>query len=414
MTGERTGPEYPEIGIVALVTDPWGERWQTRHQLLTRLARYFHVVWVNPAHEWREIPEALRTRHALAGRQVADEPGFQVYVPEWWLPRLARFERLASWSLAQRLKRAHARLVRAGCRETVLHIWNPEFAAAAGSSLFDLQCYHVDDEYSFSRTESPLDAREVRLLERAGQVFMVSRSLIDKKGRFNPHTELLPNGVNFRLFSEPVEEPADLAAIPHPRVGFSGYLTRHLDWTLLEWLARTRPDLQFVLAGAQKARVEVAEAVSRMSSLPNVHFLGAKPSWELAHYPQHFDVCMMPYVISASTNHSCPLKLHEYLACGRPALGSRIRPLLEFEGPLALPETPQGWPEAIDRALAPVANSPEARRRRQAIARRYDWDVLALRIAHRFAARLGSARAAAGLEQALASMAEPEGALGRA
>ena len=42
-----------DIGVMALVTDPWEIPWQPRHQILSRLARYFHVVWCSPAPWWR-------------------------------------------------------------------------------------------------------------------------------------------------------------------------------------------------------------------------------------------------------------------------------------------------------------------------------------------------------------------------
>ena len=41
-------PLVPDVGVMALVPDPWEGCWQSRHYILTRLARYFHIVWCNP------------------------------------------------------------------------------------------------------------------------------------------------------------------------------------------------------------------------------------------------------------------------------------------------------------------------------------------------------------------------------
>ena len=359
---------------------------------MMRLAQYFRVVWVNPVHDWNHSLAAWKTRRTCDKHPAAEYPGFQVYVPEFWLPRLSRFKSLAKWTLARRLRHARDLLLRSGCRKTILHVWDPSFAAEADLKLFDRCVYHVDDEYSYSKVETPLVEGEVRLLRNADQVFMVSRSLMERKGHFNPHTDFLPNGVNYRSFSEPVPEPEDLASIPHPRVGFSGYLTRHLDWPLLQWLAASRPDVQFVFVGAQKARVEVANAVADLRKLPNVHFLGAKPWWELARYPQHFDACLMPYEISYFTSYIYPLKLHEYLASGRPVVGSRIRSLLEFPGQLLLPASREEWSRALDEALDPAANSSTARLARQQVAQQHDWEILTMQAAQRMAERAGSGR----------------------
>ena len=46
-------PLLSRVGIVALVDKPWSTRWMPEHQILSRLSRYFHVVWVNPARDWR-------------------------------------------------------------------------------------------------------------------------------------------------------------------------------------------------------------------------------------------------------------------------------------------------------------------------------------------------------------------------
>ena len=39
---------FPDVGVLGLVYHPWSEQWQTPHNVLTRLGRFFHVVWVNP------------------------------------------------------------------------------------------------------------------------------------------------------------------------------------------------------------------------------------------------------------------------------------------------------------------------------------------------------------------------------
>src|SRR5262245_36058628 len=43
-----SSPLLPDVGVIALVPDAWDDFWQSRHYVLTRLARYFQVVWCNP------------------------------------------------------------------------------------------------------------------------------------------------------------------------------------------------------------------------------------------------------------------------------------------------------------------------------------------------------------------------------
>lgn len=48
----------------------------------------------------------------------------------------------------------------------------------------------------------------------------------------------------------------------------------------------------------------------------------------------------MPYRVNDYTKYIYPMKLHEYLAGGRPTVGSRIRSLEDFAGIVDLAMTP--------------------------------------------------------------------------
>jgi hypothetical protein len=97
----------------------------------------------------------------------------------------------------------------------------------------------------------------------------------------------------------------------------------------------------------------------------------------------------MPYRDTEYTKYIFPLKLHEYLAGGRPTLGTRIRSLGAFAHVVGLCSSPAEWEAALQAALAPGADLPERRAARQAAARAYDWDDLVARQAATLAERLG-------------------------
>ncbi|MEO8880877.1 MAG: hypothetical protein ABI446_10810 [Gemmatimonadaceae bacterium] len=120
----------------------------------------------------------------------------------------------------------------------------------------------------------------------------------------------------------------------------------------------------------------LADALARMDALPNVHFLGGKTSVELSAYPQHFDVCMLPYRVDDYTKYIDPLKLGEYTAGGRPSVGTPILPLREVRDLISLVDTPEEWGAAIAAALQPSANTAAAKSRRQSWARTRTWDAI--------------------------------------
>src|SRR5579872_1633994 len=234
---ETLQPWFSEIGVVGLVPDRWEPQWQARHHVLSRLARYFQVVWLDEPTEWRRRC-SLREVVTRPLAEDAQHPSLlQVYDPGFWFTP-ARF---GDWFLRKRLQRARNLLLSHGCRQIVLSIWRPDFAAALGQIAHDLSCYHIDDEYSFSATERELDEREKHLIQAVGQVFIHSPALMEKKGHLNPHTEFISNGVDYPAFARPVPEPEDLRHIPRPRIGYAGVLKAQLDWRLLLELSARHP-----------------------------------------------------------------------------------------------------------------------------------------------------------------------------
>jgi len=178
-------------------------------------------------------------------------PGMTVYSPEFWFPKFNRPDWLDKFTFDARLRRARNILLRRGCRKIVLYVWRPQFGAALDAIPFDVSCYHIDDEYSFSQVETPPDPQELELMARVDEVFIHSPGLWERKGQINPHTTFSPNGVDYDAYAKAVPEPADLSSIPHPRIGYTGWIKRQLDWPLLVRLTQAHPEWSFVFVGPQ-------------------------------------------------------------------------------------------------------------------------------------------------------------------
>jgi hypothetical protein len=382
-------PLLPDVGVLALPYHHWSSRWTTPHYVLTRLASYFHVVWLEPVHHWREV-SAIERRPDAPEVAALLPAGFARYVPEAWLPDIHRPNWLRQALFRSRMRRAWQHLDRVNCRARVLHLWHPQFERALDDRRYHLSLYHIDDEYAFHPDARPVGAQEARVLRRVDQVFAISPLLMERKGGINTNMAFAPQGVDFRLYATPVPEPDDLAPIPHPRIGYTGQVKLELDWLLLRNLARRHPEWSFVFVGPRKPLLATQEPlINEMASLPNVHLLGTKTVTDIARYPQHFDVCIMPYLVDGFNNNIYPLKLHEYLAGGRPVVGSPIRTLLDFRHVVSLASTLEEWSTALAAALEPSVVAPAATTARQDTARRYDWGEIVYGIAATICGRLG-------------------------
>ena len=212
-------PQLGEIGVVAIVPDEWGPQWMDRHYVVSRLASYFHVVWMYQP-EWRECFSALRTGRIQATDSSPRPASLHVYRPQYWLPRFNRPAWLARFTARRRIEHACNILRAQGCTKLVLYLWRPEFADALDLVQHDFSIYQVNDEYSFTSNEVPVSPAERHLLKSVGQVVLTSPALMEKRGGCNRNTEFVPMGVDYWKFATPVPEPDDLRSIPHPRIGY--------------------------------------------------------------------------------------------------------------------------------------------------------------------------------------------------
>jgi glycosyltransferase involved in cell wall biosynthesis len=169
-------------------------------------------------------------------------------------------------------------------------------------------------------------------------------------------------------------------------VGYVGYIKEQLDLALLGNLARRHPEWSFVLVGPVRDRPEVKAAVQAYRSLANVYLLGPRATDQLPAYVQAMDVCTMPYLDDGYTAYIYPMKLHEYLATGRPVVATPIRSLRQLDGLVHLARGLDEWSAAIQAALSEPRGALTERRR--AMASKYDWDALVRTIADLLESRL--------------------------
>lgn len=385
---------FDDVGLLALVPERWGGMWLSRHQMLTRLSRYFHVVWYDPPVGWRKLwsPNGLVMNNA--DNAPAGVANFTVSRQSRMLPKFYRPAALGRWTARRRLSNAARALEKTGCQRKVLSLWLPRFATALDNVTYDLSTYHIADEYSFSPVEQPLSDAERRIIERVGQVFIHSPALMEKKGRVNPNTTQISNGVDYDAFAAPHPEPVDMCDIPHPRIAYVGRMKVQMDWALLLSLAREHGNWSFVFVGPTGAMGDEGNKRDALFAMPNVYYLGNKSVTDVPAYVNHMDACMLCYVRNAYTRYIYPLKLHEYLAAGKPVVSADIESVRGFVPAVSIAHTPEDWSRLLDETVRAEAAAPERVAERQTIAREHNWNNIVLKMARCIADRLGPEYAA--------------------
>ncbi|MBN2157864.1 MAG: glycosyltransferase [Spirochaetes bacterium] len=185
----------------------------------------------------------------------------------------------------------------------------------------------------------------------------------------NKNRIVLPNGVDDIFFQERERiVPDDLNKIPHPIVGYMGVLQDRFDTKLMNTVARRLPHINFVLVGPVSNRKHFKSLQSRN----NVYFLGPKSYNSVPDYISCFDVAIIPHVINEFTESMNPLKIYEYLACGKPIVSTPIMGTEPFRNVITIASDPDAFISAISRAIG--QNTPEAIANRKKIARQNSFE----------------------------------------
>jgi UDP-galactopyranose mutase len=197
--------------------------------------------------------------------------------------------------------------------------------------------------------------------------------LYEAKRNAHPAVHAFPSSIDVSHFGKArtvTVDRQDQAAIPQPRLGFFGVIDERFDIELLDAVARTRPDWQFVMIGPV-----VKIDPNSLPRYPNVHYLGAKKYDELPDYLAGWDVALLLFARNESTRFISPTKTPEYLAAGKPVISTSIRDVVRPYGELNLVriadsptefiqaaeelmtkrETDSDWLERVDEFLADIS-----------------------------------------------------------
>jgi glycosyltransferase involved in cell wall biosynthesis len=309
---------------------------------MSRAAREFRTWYVEEP-EYFEGPPVLRIER--------DESGVSVVTP--MLPRGQDVD------TAAQLKSMLTRLVAKVEPKRLIAWYYTPMALRFTDDLNPHRCVYdnMDELSTFVGAPPGILEMERQLLSRCDVVYVGGHSLYQAKRNRHENVHVFPSSVDaahFRQARTILEDPADQAAIPHPRLGFFGVIDERMNLELVRRIAALRPHWHLVMIGPT-AKIDPA-------SLPradNIHWLGCKDYRELPHYLAGWDIGFMPFAINEATRFISPTKTPEFLAAGVPVVSTPIR---DVEQPYGA----QGLVEIADDANAVIARVEMILRRKRA------------------------------------------------
>jgi glycosyltransferase involved in cell wall biosynthesis len=229
----------------------------------------------------------------------------------------------------------------------------------------------MDELSAFKNAPRQLVQRENALFKMADLVFTGGRSIYNAKRGRHPDVHCFPSSVDAMHFAKTTGDHPLQADIPHPRLGYCGVIDERINLDLVDSIAKARPEWEIIMVGPT-AKIDPAALPRR----DNIHWLGQQSYDDLPAFISGWDVCLMPFALNEATKYISPTKTLEYMACGRPAVSTSIRDVVEPYGHLVcIADTPEGFVTDCEMILqrTPEEQAAHARELAQVVART-SWD----------------------------------------
>lgn len=363
-------------GVVYFGNDWFAENRTSSHHIAKRLASRVNLLYVDspgmrpPTGSKRDLRRIwLKLSQALKPPQRVEPGLWHCTVPQLPWRKLPGVASLNRWFGAWAVRRA---MRIAGIEAPVLWFLVPHPSFMLDAIKHRLAIYYCIDDYA---AHPGVDVAHIRacdeqLTRAADHVFVAPPALVERKQAVNVATSFSPHGVDVELFAKAQQAdtvvPAQAACLSRPVIGYFGLIAPWTNTELIAYLARQRPQWQFLLVGHASTNVD------ELLALPNVTMVGPQPYESLPAWAKAFDVAIIPYRMNQQVANANPLKLREYLATGKPIVSVPTPEVDRFGSLVHVAQEPADYLAAVERALAD--QSPELRQARMSAVAQMSWD----------------------------------------
>ena len=292
------------------------------------------------------------------------------------------------------LRKSYAHLCyRIGVREENPMVWFYHPQQGYVTSLFphSFNIFEVKDNFADldgNELESA-KAQEESLRDHVDLLLCTSQKLLDKYSTGYRKAWLSGNGLERNTYerlvgSRPQSIP-ELTSIPGPRIGYTGLISRRLDWDLILEIARQQPDWSFVFVG----KVSDPSIRPLTASFSNIHIPGWYDHEQMPAVLSSFDIGFMPYRDNNFFHYSNPLKFYEFAAAGLRMVSSNMEEMKRFPEELVkiVPNSANEWISALQGFLD--SDSEGARQIGAEVAGKFIWEDMTAELLKKIRDQIG-------------------------
>jgi len=251
----------------------------------------------------------------------------------------------------------------------------------------------VAEEYVAEGKAGKLTMAVLRIIEKqslrkADKIIVVTPNikdiLINRFGLNGDTVQVIPLGADVELFRKIDQQTAKRELKLDLRYDYVCFCGSFYRWQGIDDLIRSIPlvikscpTARFLIVGDGIMKDELISLTKELGLEESILFTGNVPYEKVPWYISSADVCIV-YKKPMATGYS-PLKLYEYMACGKPVIASNVEGFGILEehraGMLVEPESPDMLADAIIRMLKnPQLREEMGRNARELVIMRHRWD----------------------------------------
>jgi hypothetical protein len=354
---------------------PWSNMWKRNQSMMAELAScdfINRVVFVNP------VFSILRIKDKRITEKVSSN--IFVFTPKNIFPDRKYFALLKniekriiakiSLKIIKRLNSDKPYIFFMNCPNAFSNDLIDTLLEGASLSIFDFS----DDFLELGYIKETLEVFRFNIekyARAADIVITVNEHLRLKYRTLNPNIYVIRNATNYSNFDRKeyliIDYFEKLKKSKSPIIGYSGIANMsRIDADILDFLIKQRPNWKFVFIGYAKKEFSL-----KYFNFKNVHHITPVDYISLPDYIRYFDVAIVPFKVNSHTMGNDLLKLHDFLAMGKPVVSTEIGGAEDLKEIIRTANSPSTFLEEVENAL--YNETQDAILRRKQIAKENSW-----------------------------------------
>ncbi len=269
------------------------------------------------------------------------------------------------WSEKRFLQKIKYLTERLEFQNILLWSYQPMFVDCFGKMGEKISVFDTVDNWMenihFKKYKKRLKKNYSHIAKKANFIFTVAEDLLLFYKNLSRDKKILwiPNGVqmeHFQRFERKQKYDEIFQKLQKPIIGYIGTIQNRVDFSLINTMAKLRPSWTFVLVGPtwpvyfKKFRPTPKE-FKNIKKNKNVILLGPISYTYIPQVIRKFQVGVIPHKIDLFVRSMNPMKMYDYLACGKPVVSTLVPGIEFFENFIAVAQTANEFIEKIETAL---------------------------------------------------------------